>query len=134
MKEPLWLNLRDICAIHNEILTESGGKPGILNKGAIDAALNKPRNQYQYGTGITLHDLAAAYGYGLIKNHGFIDGNKRIALIAVYTFLALNGLELTATEAETAAYFFDLAATQDTQDIAMSHLAQWLRDRTQAIN
>lgn len=68
MNEPHWLDRRDIVAIHNEILTESGGRSGILNKSALDSTLHKPQNLYYYSDRpVTLYDLAAAYGYGLIK-------------------------------------------------------------------
>ncbi|MDJ0797855.1 MAG: type II toxin-antitoxin system death-on-curing family toxin [Calothrix sp. MO_167.B12] len=98
MTEPCWLDIHDICAIHGEILAESGGASGILNKGALESTLNKPKNLYHYEDNVTLYKLAASYGYELAKNHCFVDGNKRIALIAVYTFLSVNGIELTASE------------------------------------
>jgi death on curing protein len=86
MIEPCWLDYHDVRAIHGEILAESGGATGILDKGALESTLNKPKNQYHYGDDVTLYKLAASYGYGLVKNHCFVDGNKRIALIIVYTF------------------------------------------------
>jgi death on curing protein len=106
MSEPCWLDTRDVCAIHNEIIVQSGGDAGILNEGALESTLNKPKNLYCYGNDITLFPLAAAYGYGLVKNHCFIDSNKRIALIAVYTFLAINGIELIASEIDAAIFFW----------------------------
>lgn len=108
MSEPCWLDIHEVCAIHSEIITESGGSSGVLNRGALESTVNKPKNLYYYTNGeASLSDLAAAYGYGLVKNHCFVDGNKRIALIVVYTFLAANGIELTATEADAAAFFFE---------------------------
>lgn len=127
MKEPIWLNLSEIVAIHNEILAMSGGSPGILNQNALKATLDKARNLYHYSEdNVTLYDLAAAYGYGLIKNHCFVDGNKRICLIAMYTFLASNGIELNASEVDAALYLRELAASQDSQDSDLPKLAQWL--------
>jgi death on curing protein len=126
MSEPDWLDTRDVCAIHNEIIAESGGDAGILNEGALESTLNKPKNLYYYGDEITLFALAATYGYGLVKNHCFIDGNKRIALIATYTFLSINGIELTASEVDTASFFVELAASMETQAEALSRLGNWL--------
>jgi death on curing protein len=123
--KPIWLNERDIRAIHGEIIAESGGDAGVLNEGAIESTLNKPQNLAGYDPAATIYDLAAAYGYGLVKNHCFIDGNKRIALIAVYTFLQINGIELTASEVDAASFFLELAASLETQDICTEKLAQW---------
>jgi death on curing protein len=127
MSEPCWLDSRDVCAIHNEIIVQSGGDAGILNEGALESTLNKPKNLYCYGDDITLFTLAAAYGYGLVKNHCFVDGNKRIALIAVYTFLSINGIELTASEIDAANFFLELAASQENQEEGMSRLVNWLQ-------
>jgi death-on-curing protein len=127
MSEPYWLDVRDVCAIQGEILAESGGSSGILNKGSLDSTLNKPKNLYFYSNGeASLYELAAAYGYGLIKNHCFVDGNKRVALIAVYTFLAVNGIELIASEEDAANFFLNLAASLESQDVLMQELAEWL--------
>jgi death-on-curing protein len=133
MIEPCWLNDRDICAIQGEIIAESGGEPGILNEGALEATLYKPRNLYQYGDDVTLYALAASYGYGLVKNHCFVDGNKRIALIAVYTFLSINGIELTASEVDAASFFLNLAASLETQEQSMNKLISWLQENSEAI-
>ncbi len=134
MSEPYWLDVRDICAIHGEILAESGGSSGILNKGSLDSTLNKPKNLYFYSNKqASLYELAAAYGYGLVKNHCFVDGNKRIALIAVYTFLAVNGIELIASEEDAANFFLYLAASSELQDVLMQELAEWLKFNSEII-
>jgi death on curing protein len=88
---------------------------------------------YCYGDDITLFTLATAYGYGFVKNHCFIDGNKRIALIAVYTFLSINGIELTASEIDAASFFFELAASQENQEQGMSRLVDWLQINSEPI-
>jgi death on curing protein len=132
--EPLWLELADICAIQGEILAESGGTMGILSKGALESTLGKPQNLYLYGNDVTLYALAASYGYGLVKNHCFVDGNKRVALIAVYTFLSINGIELTASEVDAASFFLDLAASLETQDDDMQKLARWLQVNSELIS
>jgi death on curing protein len=133
MSEPYWLDPRDVCAIHNEIIVQSGGDAGILNEGALESTLNKPKNLYCYGDDITLFTLAAAYGYGLVKNHCFIDGNKRIALIAVYTFLSINGIELTALEVDAVSFFLELAASMETQEEEIRRLANWLQINSEPI-
>jgi death on curing protein len=133
MIEPCWLDDRDIRAIQGEIIAESGGEPGILNEGALESTLYKPRNLYQYGDDVTLYALAASYGYGLVKNHCFVDGNKRIALIAVYTFLSINGIELTASEVDAASFFLSLAASLETQEQSMDKLRSWLQENSEAI-
>jgi death on curing protein len=134
MMEPCWLDPHDVCAIHGEIIAESGGDSGILNEGALESTLNKPINLYHYGDDVTLYKLAASYGYGLVKNHCFVDGNKRIALIAVYTFLSVNGIELIASEVDAASFFLDLAASRETQAESMEKLADWLQRNSELIS
>lgn len=134
MMEPCWLDMHDVCAIHGEILAESGGASGILNKGALESTLNKPINLYSYSDDATLYQLAASYGYGLVKNHCFVDGNKRIALIAVYTFLFANGIELTASEVDAVSFFLSLAASLETQEKSMEKLTSWLQDNSECFS
>ena len=134
MMEPCWLDIHDVCAIHGEIIAESGGASGILNKGALESTLNKPISLYHYGDDVTLYKLAASYGYGLVKNHCFVDGNKRIALIAVYTFLSVNGIELTASEVDAVSFFLDLAASLETQEKSMDKLTYWLQSNSEILS
>lgn len=133
MIEPCWLNIHDVCAIHGEILATSGGAFGILNQGNLESTLNKPKNLYHYGNEVTLYELAASYGYGFVKNHCFVDGNKRVALIAVYTFLSINGIELTASEVDAASFFLELAASLEKQEESMEKLVSWLQDNSESI-
>ncbi len=133
MMEPCWLDIHDVCAIHGEIIAESGGASGILSEGTLESTLNKPINLYHYSDDVTLYKLAASYGYGLVKNHCFVDGNKRIALIAVYTFLSVNGIELTASEVDAVSFFLDLAASLETQEQSMAKLANWLQRNSELI-
>ncbi len=133
MIEPLWLDSRDVRAIQGEIIAETGGTPGILNKGALESTPNKPKNLYYYSNDVTLYELAASYGYGLVKNHCFVDGNKRISLIAVYTFLSINKVELTASEVDAANFFLDLAASMETQEEDMKKLASWLQINSESV-
>ncbi|MFM8293117.1 MAG: type II toxin-antitoxin system death-on-curing family toxin [Microcystaceae cyanobacterium] len=134
MIEPIWLDIDDICVIHGEILAESGGTTGVLNKGSLESTLNKPKNLYYYADNVTLYQLAASYGYGLVKNHCFVDGNKRIALIAVYTFLAINGIEMIAAEEDTTNFFLDLAASFESQEKCMEQMTKWLQDNSEQQN
>lgn len=78
--------------------------------------------------------MAASYGYGLVKNHCFVDDNKRVALIAVYTFLSINGIELTASEVDAASFFLELAASLGTQEEEMKKLAEWLQINSEVIS
>ncbi|MDS3861208.1 type II toxin-antitoxin system death-on-curing family toxin [Thermosynechococcaceae cyanobacterium BACA0444] len=104
----------------------------ILNKGALESTLNKPINFYHYND-VSLYKLAASYGYGLVKNHCFVDGNKRVALIAVYTFLSVNGIELAASEVDAASFFLDLAGSVETQKESIEKLAYWLESNSELI-
>ncbi|MEL7069320.1 MAG: type II toxin-antitoxin system death-on-curing family toxin [Cyanobacteria bacterium J06581_3] len=137
MTEPCWLEPHDVCAIYEEIIAESGGTAGLLSEGDLESTLYKPKNLYHYGRdseeAVSLYELAAAYGYGLVKNHCFVDGNKRIALIAVYTFLAINGVELVASEVDAAALFLELAASEASQASCMEALALWLQENSETI-
>lgn len=95
MRKWVWLERGVIIALHAEQLAEHGGRPGLRDAGLLDSALARPVNKAQYGAP-AVTDLAAAYGFGIIRNHPFIDGNKRTALIATELFLELNGCELAA--------------------------------------
>ena len=109
MNEPVWLPVDLVIAIHDRQLRKFGGPPGIRDVGALESALGRPRNRWAYEGG-DLAVLAAAYGFGIARNHPFVDGNKRAALLAVITFLGLNGVDFIADEAEAVVIFRDLAA------------------------
>jgi death-on-curing protein len=108
--------------LHDEGLVEHGGAPGLRDQGLLDSALARPLNLTAYGNP-DLADLAAAYGVGLAKNHPFVDGNRRVAFLAVGLFLALNGHRLRASQAEATLTVFAVAAGQ-LDDAAF---AQWIR-------
>ena len=122
-----WLTQAAILAIHEEQLAEHGGGEGVRDPGLLDSALARPLNLAAYGTP-DLPALAASLGFGLARNHPFIDGNKRTAYVAVETFLILNGLDLTANDAECIVVMLDLAAGELSEDA----FAAWLRDNTRA--
>lgn len=124
--EPRWLPRILVEAIHTDQIREHGGSVGVLDSAMIDSALNRPVDKWHYGGERDPFVLAAAYGFGFAKNHGFRDGNKRTALMAMYTFLGANGIELDAPEPETLAVVTQLAAG----DLSESALAEWLRDNS----
>jgi death on curing protein len=124
--EPVWLSEKAITAIHEALISRTGGSSGILNPGMLDSTLNKAKNVYYYEDDPSILRLAAVYGYGFIKNHCFIDGNKRIALASVSVFLRRNGFQLTASEVEAARFFLDLAGAIETQDEGVDRLTNWI--------
>lgn len=118
MSEPVWLSRDLVLAIQAELIAQFGGAVGIRDEGLLESALARPQNLFAYGEP-SLTDLAAAYAYGLTRNHPFLDGNKRIALSALDVFLQLNGMELIAPEAEAVVVMRDLAAGElDEPDFA----------------
>lgn len=127
-REPVWLTRKAVGAMHAELIREHGGSYGVRDEGLIDSALARPQHRWAYGE-TDLAGLAAAYGFGLAKNHGFVDGNRRVALMAVYTFLYTHGLNLDAPEPEAHAVFNDLAAGA----LAEDELAAWLRIHTEPV-
>ena len=122
-----FLSLGEVLALHRRILAESGGRLGVRDLGAIASALSQPRvsvgGEDAYPT---LVDKAAALGYSLIRNHGFFDGNKRIAHAAMEVFLVLNGMELRASVDEQERFMLSLAAGE----VSREGLADWLRSNT----
>jgi death-on-curing protein len=125
MKKPVWVLRETVLTLHEQSLAEFGGAAGIRDEGLLDSALSKPEHLFAYGKP-AFFDLAASYAFGLIKNHPFIDGNKRAGFITAVTFLELNGYRFQATEAEAAVRTLALAAGE------MSELeyAAWLKENS----
>ncbi len=123
MKEPVWLTAELVIAIHEEQLREFGGPPGLRDREMLQSALGRPQNKFSYGEK-DLAALAAAYAFGIARNHPFVDGNKRASLLSIITFLGLNGIEFLADEAEAAVIIQDLAAGKIDED----GLTRWMRD------
>jgi death on curing protein len=123
-QEWVWVATEVAMAAHAEQLAEHGGGEGVRDVRLLDSAMARPRNLASYGAP-DVADLAAAYAYGIARNHPFVDGNKRTAVVVSETFLALNGHELTATNAEVVVAFLALAAGELTED----ELADWFRTR-----
>jgi death-on-curing protein len=120
-----WIDKQALLLLHGESLAEHGGAAGIRDAGLLDSALARPQNLIAYGNP-DFADLAAAYGFGLAKNHAFVDGNKRAAFLAVGLFLALNGYRLTATQADATLTMLALAAGE----IDEPAFARWMRERS----
>jgi len=126
MREIVWLLEETIIAIHQRQIAEHGGGEGLRDEGLLSSALARPQNIFAYGQPPPdLASLAAAYAYGLARNHPFVDGNKRTALIAARTFLLLNGTNLEAGQDEKFLTFQRLAEGSLTEE----ELANWIRER-----
>jgi len=109
MKEPRWLNATAIHTIHEELIAEHGGSSGVRDNGLLETAFARPQKLLAYGKP-SLAELAASYVFGIARNHPFVDGNKRTALMAAYVFLRLNGQRLIAPEAEAVVMVLEIAA------------------------
>ena len=117
-----WISKQALLLLHAESLAEHGGGQGLRDEGLLDSALTRPQNLAAYGNPDHAA-LAASYGLGLAKNHAFVDGNKRAALLATGLFLYLNGWRLTASQADTTLAMLSLAAGELSEDV----FAAWLR-------
>jgi death on curing protein len=118
-----WLREDVVVAMHSEQIAEHGGRTGIREAGLLSSALARPQNQAAYGD-FSVFDLAAAYAFGIISNHPFVDGNKRTGFLAAYVFLYLNGWELMASEAEAVTAALALAV----KDMDEPGFSNWLKD------
>ena len=124
-EEPKWLDIDIVLDFHAEQLALFGGADGIRDRGLLESALARPINKFAYGeTGVAV--LAAAYGFGIARNHPFIDGNKRTALASMIVFLGLNGIDLDAPQDAATAMLLSLAAGEITEDV----LVHWITDHT----
>jgi death on curing protein len=120
-----WIDKRLLRLLHDESLAQHGGASGMRDEGLLDSALARPLNLVAYGDP-DVFALAAAYGWGLAKNHPFVDGNKRTAFLAVGLFLRLNGYRLTASQPDATLTVLRLAASEITEP----EFADWLRRHT----
>ena len=129
MPEPKWIHDEVVLAIHQWQIAEHGGIDGIRDKGLLESALAKPRNLYHLSEPRpSIAEIAAAYAYGIARNHAFLDGNKRTALAICCVFLWLNGIELIAPTADEYQVFMSLASGE----IEQEELARWITSHAHA--
>ena len=122
-QDPRWISRLVVDAIHTDMLLTYGGMPGLRDENALESALARPRQRFSYDPQADLAALAAAYGYGLARNHPYNDGNKRVAFVVMAVFLGLNGDELLASETDVVTTVVALASG----DLAEEKLENWVR-------
>ncbi|MBI1251905.1 MAG: type II toxin-antitoxin system death-on-curing family toxin [Alphaproteobacteria bacterium] len=126
MKRPIWVERAAVLMLHDESLSAHGGAVGIRDAGLLDSALARPQNRFAYGEADAAA-LAAAYAFGVIKNHPFIDGNKRTGFLCAALFLELNDFRFSAGEADVVLRTLALAAGEMSED----DYAAWLRENAE---
>ena len=122
--EPEWLDEQDVVAIHRRQIAEHGGSEGVRDQGLLQSALARPQNAF-HNHFISLARLAAAYAFGIAKNHAFMDGNKRTALVVSLTFLRVNGYKVNSSQEENYRTFYALAEGK----LSEEELAGWFENR-----
>ena len=122
-REPRWVSRVVVDAIQTDVLLAHGGMPGLRDENLLESALARPKQRFNYEPAADLGTLAAAYGYGLARNHPYVDGNKRVAFVVMAVFLGLNGHELTASDADVVTTIVALAAGEIDEET----LADWIR-------
>ena len=122
-----WVLPETVLAIHDRQIDDHGGMPGVRDRGLVESAVNRPQTIALYEDRFDIFDLAAAYGFALVQNHGFYDGNKRTAYTVTRLFLELNGYMLTASPADRVIMFLKCAKGELTEP----DLAEWLRQNMQ---
>ncbi|WP_238123360.1 MULTISPECIES: type II toxin-antitoxin system death-on-curing family toxin [unclassified Xanthobacter] len=136
--EPRWVTKAVVLAVHDAQLAEHGGGRGVRDEGLLETALDRPKNRYHYmqpeeaaGAQVSTSDiatLAAAYAYGIAKNHPFVDGNKRTSFVVCELFLALNGYELTMDDATAVTTWLALAASELSEDELADRIAPLIQE------
>ncbi len=121
--EPAWITYDQAIAIHSRQLRRVGGAPGLRDEGMLRSALDRPVNKWRYEQ-VALPELAAAYAFGLVKNHAFVDGNKRIAFMTMMAFLRKNGVRFTPDQAQATKIILALAAGE----VSDQGVARWIAD------
>lgn len=134
MREPRWLTRRIVLAVHYDLIRQHGGSHGLRDEGLLESALARPLNRWAYSevskARPELHELAAAYGVGIAKNHPFVDGNKRVAFQAMFVFLGLNGRRIVASEPAVVELMTGVADGSIQEDV----LATWLQEHAEDRN
>lgn len=121
--EPHWLSRVVVDAIHAEQIREHGGLSGVRDEAALESALARPQQEWHYAQKVDVALLAAVYGFGLVRNHPYRDGNKRIGFLSILTFLGMNGHDLDATDTEVISEVVALADGR----VSEQELAEWIR-------
>ncbi len=121
--EPHWISKKALLLLHEESLSAFGGARGLRDEGLLDSALARPRNAFAYHAASSVAELAAVYGYGIAKNHAFVDGNKRAAFLSVGLFLAINGYRLKADRVDAIQIMLAVAAGE----LDERGLSVWIR-------
>lgn len=121
-REPRWVSRLVVDAVHLDLIRSFGGFHGIRDESALESALARPKQRWSYEPASDLAQLAAAYGFGLARNHPFQDGNKRIAFVVMAVFAGLNGQQIVASEADVVTVMLAVAAGEMAED----ELAEWL--------
>jgi death on curing protein len=124
-REPRWLDRRMVESLHDALIREHGGSFGVRDVALLESALARPQQKFAYAESPDHAILAAAYVFGVAKNHPFVDGNKRAAFMAAYVFLGMNGYDLDAREPDVAATVERVAAGT----LSEAKLADWIRSR-----
>ncbi len=125
MQEPIWIDEKAILSIHSRQLSEHGGGDGVRDAGLLESAINRAKNLYFYGNPApSIEDMAAAYAFGIAKNHPFIDGNKRTALVACILFLNINDFDISVTMEDCYIIFLKLAEGMITE----AELSAWISE------
>lgn len=126
--EPRWISKKGLLMLHEESLAMFGGASGLRDEGLLDSALARPLNTHAYNPDSTLADLAASYGFGLAKNHAFLDGNKRAAFLSIGVFLSMNGHKLVADQVDAIQTMLAVAAGE----LGEKGLAAWIQKNSVA--
>jgi death-on-curing protein len=121
-RKPRWISRKALLLLHEESLAEFGGAPGLRDEALLDSALARPKNAYAYRPRSTVAELAAAYAFGLAKNHAFTDGNKRVAFLSIGLFLAINGYQLIARQIDAIRTMMAVASGE----VDEATLADWI--------
>jgi death on curing protein len=122
-KEPIWIEERDVLAIHDRLVAVHGGAPGLRDRGLLQSALARPRQHHAYADSADFVAMAALYSAGIVGNHPFVDGNKRTGFVVGVLFLELHGFDFKASEEDAAQTVWDLAAGT----LDENAYARWLR-------
>jgi death on curing protein len=125
VKKPFWLKKEAVLAVHDRLLAEHGGSGGIRDEALLESALARPQNLLAYGKP-SMFELAAAYACGIIKNHPFIDGNKRTGFMAAFVFLGINKIDFVAAESDVVVQTLAVAANE----ISEKSYSSWLKENS----